>query len=521
MAFGSSVGRVTSAAPENPRVLGDFAVDAAPLARTPSGILRGIARTDTGTLRFAGIPYAAPPVGARRFAPPAPAAPWTGVRDATQAGRAAPQYPPRRPGPLGAWLCSRRHRSEDCLVLNVDTPSLDGPPRPVVVWIHGGSFTTGTGSYHDGGALARDGDIVVVTINYRLGGLGFVDLATPLGGEPRIASNLGLRDQIAALEWVQGHVAAFGGDPGRVTIAGESAGSACVAALLTSPAARGLFHAAIAQSGALTLMTDPADAAQAGREVLHELRISREQADELWRRPGSAIVQATARAQTRRTGSLVTRPWWDGDLLPASLEDAYAATAPVPLLTGWNLHEHRTFTKIRRPIVPMTRAAIANAATESLGWDGAARILAAYPDDPAGLNDLGSDLVFAMPTRHLAARHAERAPVWTYRLDLPAGRFGMGAFHGLELMFLFPQGPRAERLALTGAPEPRTALAERFRAAWLSFVREGRPAAPDAWPAYDPAGDRATRIFDEHDRLVSDLERPRREAWDGRDVRIH
>jgi para-nitrobenzyl esterase len=510
---------VIRATAENPRELGAARVDAAPLAAIASGMLRGTRLPQTGTLRFAGIPYAAAPVGARRFAPPAPAAPWTGVRDATGPGRAAPQYPPRRPGPLGGWLCARRFRSEDCLFLNVDTPALDGAPRPVVVWIHGGSFTTGTGSYYDPSLLARDGDIVVVTLNYRLGGLGFVDLGGALGGEPRIASNLGLRDQIAALRWVREHIAAFGGDPERVTIAGESAGSACVAALMTAPAARGLFHGAIAQSGALTLVTDPADAEQGGREVLHELGVSREQADELWRRPGSAIVQATARAQARRTGSLVTRPWWDGDVLPSSLEAAYDAVAPVPLLIGWNLDEHRTFTKVRRAIVPMTRAALATSITESLGWEAARELLAHYPDDPDGLNDLGSDLVFGMPSLHLAERQAERAPVWTYRLDLRAGRFGMGAFHGLDLMLLFPQAPRAEFIAV-GRPEPaREALAARFRAAWLSFVRTGQPG--DDWPAHDPASSRTTRIFDRADRFVDDLVRDRRLAWAGRDVRIH
>lgn len=491
------------------------------MVEVASGLLRGARVPTTGTLRYAGIPYAAPPVGARRFAAPAPPAPWTGVRDATAPGPSAPQVPPMRPGPLGHWLAARRSRSEDCLYLGVDTPAIDGAPRPVVVWIHGGGFVTGTGSYHDGSVLARDGDVVVVTINYRLGGLGFVDFAAALGGEPRIASNLGLRDQIAALEWVRDHIAAFGGDPARVTIAGESAGAGCVAALLASPAARGLFHGAILQSGALTLVTDREDAEAAAREVLHELNVSRERADELWRRPGSAIVQATARAQARRTGSLVTRPWWDGDLLPATLADAYPATAPVPIWAGWNRDEHRTFTKVRRPIVPMTRTALANAITESLGWADAAAVIAEYPDDPDGLNDLGSDLVFGMPTIHLAEQHATRARVWTSRLDLQAGRFGMGAFHGLDLMLLFPQSPRGEWIAV-GRPNPaRTALAERYRRAWLSFVAHGHPG--DDWPAYDPAdpSTRTTRIFDTTDHDEHDLHRARREAWAGRDVRIH
>lgn len=499
-------------------------MDAEPVVKLASGFVRGTTVPATGTLRFAGIPYAAPPVGVRRFAPPAPVDPWTGIRDASAPGRAAPQYPPRRPELLQAWLCARRFRSEDCLTLNVDTPALGGPPRPVVVWIHGGGFVTGTGSYHQGSELAAAGDVVVITINYRLGGLGFIDLGGALGGHPRIASNLGIRDQIAALEWVRAHAAAFGGDPARVTIAGESAGAGCIAALLTAPAARGLFHGAIAQSGALTLVTHPEDAEQAGREVLHELGLSPERADQLWRLPGSAIVQATARAQGRRTGSLVTRPWWDGDVLPSSLPASYDQTAPVPLLIGWNLDEHRTFTKVRQAIVPMTRAALATAITESIGWDDTARLLAEYPDDADGLNDLGSDLVFGMPSVHLAERHATRAPVYTYRLDLRAGRFGMGAFHGLDVMLLFPQAPRAEWIAVGGADPAREALRERFRSAWLAFVREGRPSVPGddtPWPAYDPAaGQRPTRLFDRADRVAHDLRAERRRAWAGRDIRI-
>ncbi|MEH3052476.1 MAG: carboxylesterase family protein [Patulibacter minatonensis] len=508
-------------------------MDAAPVVELASGSVRGSRVDATGTLRFVGIPYAAPPVGARRFAAPQPAEPWVGVRDASVMGRAAPQVPALRPL-VGPALAARRSRGENCLVVNVDTPRLDGPPRPVVVWIHGGGFATGTANQHDGSVLAARGDVVVIAVNYRLGALGFVDLAAALGADRRIASNLGLRDQIAALAWVREHVAAFGGDPERVTIAGESAGAGCIAGLLVSPAARGLFHGAIVQSGALTLTTEPEDAEAAAREVLEQLDVSRERADELWRRPAGALVRAAHRAQRRRTGSLVTRPWWDGDVLPASLAEAYGATAPVPLMIGWNADEHRTFTKVRRPIMPMTRAALATAITEAWGWEETAPLLAEYPADADGLNDLGTDLVFAMPSVHLAERHAERAPVWTYRLDLRAGRFGMGAFHGLDLMLLFPQGPRAEWLALGRPDQERAALAERFKDAWLGFVREGRPggtsvgrggapaAASDggSWAAYDPAGARTTRIFDRTDRLLDDPQGARRRAWAGRDVRI-
>ncbi|MBO9533991.1 MAG: carboxylesterase/lipase family protein [Solirubrobacteraceae bacterium] len=493
-------------------------MDSAPVLEISSGFIRGIRRPETGSLRFSGIPYAAPPVGALRFAAPTPAEPWTGVRDATEIGFAAPQYPGRIPKRLAAVVAARRSRSEDCLTLNVDTPALDGPPRPVVVWIHGGGFTTGTSGLYDGSRLATDGDVVVVSVNYRVGGLGFVDFGSALGGDPRIASNLGLRDQIAALEWVRDNVAAFGGDPERVTIAGHSAGAGCVAALLTSPAARGLFHGAIAQSGALTLTTDAEDAERAAHEVLGRLDLSRDRADELWRLPASAIVRATQEAQDARTGSLVTRPWWDGDVLPASLAAGYDAVAPVPLMIGWTHDEHRTFTRLKIAIIPMTRAALDLAITEALGPADAAALLAAYPDDPAGLNALGTDLVFGMPSQHLAERQAPRAPTFAYRLDLQAGRFGLGAYHGVDLLLQFPQTPRAEWIAAGRPGADRLALAERFRAAWLGFVRGASPG--DDWPAYDPAGARSVRIFDRADRIVDDLEGERRRVWAGRDIRI-
>jgi para-nitrobenzyl esterase len=484
------------------------------------GWLRGSA-VDGGHVHvWRGIPYAAPPVGMRRFAAPAAAEPWAGVRDATVDGAAPVQPPGMRPGPLKVWLGARRGRSEDSLFVNVWAPSTpSSTPRPVVVWIHGGSFRTGAGSHYDASQLAREGDVVVVTVNYRLGVFGFVDFADALGGDERLVSNPGLRDQIAALRWVRDNIGAFGGDPERVTIAGESAGSASVCAIASAPTARGLFHGLIAQSGALTLTVDREDAARNAQLVLDQLDLSRERIDRLWQLPASTLLGAALRAQDGRSGGLITRPWWDGDVLADRLESGYPQLAAVPTLIGTNRDEHRTFTKFRAEIMPMTRDALGRSLTDSLGWAEASRILAEYPDDAEGLNDLGSDLVFRMPSIHVADVQARQAAAWMYRVDFSSWVPGMGAFHAIELMLLFPQGPRYEWLALgPGSPE-REALAQRFRSSWLHFVRHGRP--PEHWPAYEPGGERATKIWDLEERVERDPAAARRLAWAGRDVRIH
>lgn len=492
---------------------------AGPVVEIASGRLRGRLHGDRADVAvWRGIPFAAPPVGSLRFAAPQAPTPWPGVRDAGRSGFAAVQPPARRPGPLKVWLGARRSRSEDCLTLSVWSPIEPAAPRPVVVWIHGGSFNTGTGSVYDPTDLVQRGEIVFVAINYRLGALGFIDFHDALGEDERVASNAGLRDQQAALEWVRDNIAAFGGDPGRITVAGESAGSASAAMQLVAPGSRALIHGAISQSGALTLAAAREDAARSARQVLDELGISRERPDALWRLPASKLLAATLRVQSRRSGSLVTRPWWDGDVLPGSLAGAYDTVAPVPLLIGSNRHEHRTYTRLRTDVVPLTRSALATVLTESFGWADACAILDQYPEGRDGLNALGSDFVFGMPTVHLAERVAERSSAWVYRMDYGRGLLGFGAFHAIELMLLFGVPRRGERLLL-GPPGPeRDRLAERFSGAWLNFVRSGDPGRD--WPAYAEP-DRQIRVFDGEDRLEADPGRERRLAWAGRDATVH
>ncbi len=305
---------------------------------TTGGRIRG--RSRRGIALFAGIPYAAPPVGELRWAPPQPAPRWRGVRDATRFGLAAPQV--AATGMAGRLEVPWR---EDCLTLNVATPAADGGSRPVLVWIHGGAFRHGTSAtpWYDGTSFAARGDVVVVSLNYRLGALGFCRLP----GEPTSGLN-GILDQIAALEWVRDNISAFGGDPAQVTVAGESAGAFSVVTLLSMERSAGLFQRAIAQSGAGHHVLGASRAALVAESLLHELDAA--DIDEARQRSTVEVLAAQSRVEARAHELLsrVEQPFYpsiDGDLLPARPVDLLVegAGAEVALLTGTNADEMTLF----------------------------------------------------------------------------------------------------------------------------------------------------------------------------------
>ncbi len=506
------------------------------VAHPPTGSVRGVRRsTPHGEAdSWRGVPYARPPVGEHRFAAAVPHEPWTGVREATGPGPACAQVVPVLPGPLGLVLGTSGRRTEDCLTVDVHAPAgaaEDGRRRPVLVWVHGGAFGSGSSGEYDGSVLAARGDVVVVCVNYRLGAFGFVDLADvvartrPGGGgvDPeRVPSNLGLRDQVLALEWVRDQVEAFGGDPARVTLAGESAGSASVALLMTSSAARGLFSGAICQSGALSIATDREDATRLGRELCAQLGVSREEPEGLWRASTRDLLQAVSAVSATRPQGLVTRPWFDDDLLPGSLSAAHAtSTPPIPLLAGSNRDEHTLFRTFARDVLPETRARLAQALDDAAEPDEVDRILAAYPRDERGLTDLGSHLVFTMPSIHHSEAHSRRSPTWRYRVDWGPSAFGLGATHGVELYLLWPYAPMRRVLQRLDRDGRVADLTDRVQRHWLHFVTHGRPdPAVGPWPRYD-ADRRATLVLDVEDRVVDDPEGAQREAWGGRDVLVH
>jgi para-nitrobenzyl esterase len=462
-----------------------------------------------------GVPYAAPPVGVRRFREPEPVTPWTGVRAARRVGGAAQQSGSlvRSAQPLGSAV------GEDCLYLNVSAPTAarcDGRPRPVLVWLHGGAFTAGSGGLYHGGPLAEQGDVVVVTVNYRLGVFGFVDLSSALD-DVDVPSNLGLRDQLAALAWVQENIAAFGGDPAQVTVAGESAGAISVALLLTAPAAAGLFTRAVLESGSYTLIHGPQVRQEVARAYARLLGLGRGDGARLWQLTAAELLTAQEAVDREFPGTSAAAPWFDGDLVPDSLEAARQAVRPeVTLLAGHNRDEVTFFRRLPGgDVVLTTRPALEMRLRAELGWAEAERLLAAYPRTAAGTAALGTDVNFAMPTLHLAERHAAAGGRgWFYRFDAAVPL--LGATHAAELPYLW-SWRGLDALVLRGRlTTERQALASRLRRRWLAFVREGDP-GPD-WPAFT-LPERATLVLDPAgDHVESDPAGARRAVWAGRDV---
>lgn len=476
---------------------------------TSGGPVRGMCAE--GVRRWLGLPYAR----ADRFAAPRPADPWSDVRDATKHG---PQCPQMYGNSAKRAQLLAPAFAEDCLTLNIHVPEggADAGLKPVYVWIHGGAFVAGSGNSYDGADLARQSDIVVVTINYRLGVLGFVNFDEALG-LPDIPSNLGLRDQIAALEWVRDNIAAFGGDPARVTIGGQSAGSMAVSLLLQAKSAWPLFHGAIMQSGAVSLIHGRARSRAIGRQYAETLGLNQGGLERLRTMDLRALFEAQAAVGAANPGTIPSAPWFDDDLLPASLADAHSQpSAPVPLLAGAARDEIRLFELMPGEILPTRWPALEALLNTQLGEAQASQILASYPRTRQGRRALASDLTFLMPTRNFAERHAGHSPTWFYRFDYahPIA----GATHGLDLTLTWPMHGLRAALARGGRMiGKRAALGARMTGHYGHFVRHGAP--EPGWPSYI-VPQRPVKIFDLEDRVEADPEAARFAVWAGRDVGV-
>ncbi|MBJ7443080.1 MAG: carboxylesterase/lipase family protein [Sphingobium sp.] len=476
---------------------------------TQSGLVRGMG--SDGARRWLGIPYA----DAARFAAPVPAASWVDVRDASVAG---PQCPQMFGNAAKRARLAEPDFSEQCLTLNIYAPDDlgEGERLPVYVWIHGGAFVAGSGNGYDGSVLAREGRIIVVTINYRVGVLGFVNFAAALETSD-IPSNLGLRDQIAALTWVQTNIAAFGGDPGCVTIGGQSAGSMSVSLLLHAHAARPLFQQAIMQSGAVSMIHSQAKSVAIARQYRTFLGDDGRSLAALQTVDLRRLFEAQAAVGAANPGTIPASPWLDDDLVPGTMEEVHAAqAAPVPLLAGATRDEVRLFELMPGDILPTSWPALETLLHGQLGADRAQAILATYPQTKAGRRALASDLTFVMPTRHFADRHAAHSPTWFYRFDYahPIA----GATHGLDMTLMWPmQGLRAALARGGRMTGRRAALGQRMVRHIAHFVRHGRPEA--AWPVYDESQGQVM-IFNLADRVEAQPEVDRWRAWAGRDVGV-
>ncbi len=493
------------------------------MVETSAGRLTGLRRE--GHLAFLGIPYAAPPIGRLRFAAPAPVEGWKGVREATRFGASCPQPPSLLAGmDPGA-------QDEDCLHLNVWTPAADRARRPVLVWIHGGGFVTGSGSQaiYDGGALARRGDIVVVTINYRLGALGFL---APEGNHGATL-NSGLLDQVRALEWVRDNIEACGGDPGNVTVFGESAGAMSVATLMGMPAAAGLFHKAVAQSGAASATLAPEQAARTAHELARTLGLERADAERLRAIPATALLEAQSAviAQLQRENFLVFAPVVDPATLPLHPLQAIAAGSArgVALLTGTTRDEWRLFTFALPEHRKLDDDGLARRIGHRLHQQGhdatrAEALIATYrtarPTAPVWqiFDAIETDRLFRMPALGLldAHRRGGAHASWLYRFDRPspAARGLLGACHAIELPYVFGSldAPGMDRFA--GAGPDAAQLSETVMDAWITFARAGVPQAAQlpAWPAWNEAAQPSMRLSEEF-ALIDDPDPTERRAW--------
>lgn len=493
------------------------------LVHTAEGLVRGHKNGDL--LAWRGIPFAAPPVGQLRFRAPQPVAPWEGELDASKFGDAPFQNRRFTMTGLGKYHPS----SEDALTLNVlarPGSRAGGGGRPVMVFIYGGAYLLGmaaTPLYGGQSLLARE-DVIYVSINYRLGAIGYLDFTQYSQPDRPFDSNLGVRDQVAALQWVQRNIAAFGGDPDNVTIFGESAGGAAVLTLMATPAASGLFARAIAQSPAARLCTTPQQSGQWAREFIDLL--DSEESD-----PATALRAAdpldllkaghrlNAKTIRQTPGLYPYSAVADGDYLPQPPLEALADgnAHPVPLIVGSNRDEGTLFPKLLNAL-PSNPERIEKmfALTDP---EAGRRVQAAYPGypDKAATIRIGGDLMFGWPAVQAAAAHSRHAPTYSYRYDY-APRLvrwsGFGATHAFELFAVFGLADSLIGRIMTslGGRRALRAVSESMGRQWLSFAATGQPTA--AWPRYEVT-DRATLIFDEITTVEYDPDAWVREAWSG------
>jgi para-nitrobenzyl esterase len=492
----------------------DIGASTGPVAETNTGKIRG--RLLNKVNAFQGIPYGAPTGGENRFMPPSKPRPWTGVLETQDWALEAPQGPHTEIPEVAGTIPKQGH-SEDCLHLNVWTNSLKGK-RPVMLWLHGGGFTSGSGSYtmYNGANMARKQDVVTVTVNHRLNSFGYLYLAGVGGEKFAHACNAGMLDIVQALEWVRDNIANFGGDPANVTIFGQSGGAGKVSTLLAMPRAKGLFSRAIIQSGSNLKGIAPADATKAAQTLMAKLNVKT--AEALQKVPMDDLVAATLAIPGLRLG-----PVLDGGTLPGGPFDptAPAISAQVPVLIGTTEFEVNFFPATKfDPLDDAGLRASVKQATRAGDAD-VSKLIALYKKGRPGYSNLElSQVVESDNFRAAVITEGERkaqqsAPVYMYYFtwQSPVREGKLKAFHTLEIPFALNNVDEAK--TMTGTGQDRYALQDKMNAAWAAFARTGNPnhgALPN-WPAFK-ANDRATMIFNNECKVVNDPYRDERLALD-------
>jgi para-nitrobenzyl esterase len=492
------------------------------VTQTGSGKVSGQV-DNNGIVSFKGIPYAKPPVGALRYKPPQPPVPWSGTFQATDFGPVAPQSE----NDIGA--ASSQEQSENCLFLNVWTPGVDDRHRPVMVWIHGGGFTSGSGSddWYNGATFAERGDVVLVTINYRLGTLGFLYLANVGGPEYADSGNLGMLDQVAALKWVKSNIAAFGGDPGQVTVFGESAGGMSVCTLMGMPTARGLFRRAIAESGALNLVNNVGYASGITRKFMTYAGVT--DMAGLLSLTSDQIIKAQSELLNKegKAGTPIG-PVIDGTVLPEPPLHAVAkgSAAGVDFMTGTNLNEVR-FWLISTPILAIAPLGSAlpyiPLLQQALGANADA-VKASYKSRRPKANEgditmaIATDGLFRVPAiRVVEAQSVLQPKTWMYLFTWPSPVHNgiLGSCHALEVPFVFNHLHAQNTVEFMGNDPPQK-LADIMQDTWIAFAKTGNPnnkSIPN-WPTYN-TNTRATMIFNVGPSVQNDPYSQDRQLWNG------